>query len=95
MEQELKCVAKIHDIGFRADAKREVKDSKGSVHTQHYRVGIELMLRDTGVRRVTDAKIDKVCYFYDIQTKNGIFGMFKSSLGFFGKKSKKQNGPGL
>ena len=28
--------------------------------------------------------------FCDIQTKNGIFGMVKSSLGFFGKKSKNQ-----
>ena len=27
---ELKCVAKIHDIGFRADAKLEIRESKGS-----------------------------------------------------------------
>ena len=30
MEHELKCVAKIHDIGFRADAKLEIRESKGS-----------------------------------------------------------------
>ena len=53
---------KIHDIGFPTDAKLEIRESK-AVHTQHCRLGIELMLRDTGVRRVTDAKIDKVCYF--------------------------------
>ena len=30
MEHELKCLAKIHDIGFRADAKLEIRESKGS-----------------------------------------------------------------
>ena len=60
MEHELKCVAKIHDIRFRADAKLEIRES---IHTQHCRLSIELMLRDMGVRRVTDAKIYKVCYF--------------------------------
>ena len=30
MEHDLNCVAKIHDIGFWADAKLEIKESKGS-----------------------------------------------------------------
>ena len=30
MEHELKCVAKIHDIRFRADAKLEIRETKGS-----------------------------------------------------------------
>ena len=30
MEHELKCVTKIHDIGFQADAKLEIRESKGS-----------------------------------------------------------------
>ena len=51
MEHELKCEAKIHDIGFPADAKLEI------------RLSVKLMLRDMGVRRATDAKIDKVYYF--------------------------------
>ena len=29
MEHELKCVAKIHDIRFRADAKLEIRESEG------------------------------------------------------------------
>ena len=30
MEHELKCVAKIHDIRFQADANLEIRESKGS-----------------------------------------------------------------
>ena len=30
MEYDLKCVAKIHDIGFRVDAKLEIRGSYGS-----------------------------------------------------------------
>ena len=56
MKHKLKCEAKIHDAGFRAG-------NKGVVHTQHSGLSVKLMLRDMGVRRVTDAKIDKVCYF--------------------------------
>ena len=45
MEHELKCVAKIHDIGFRADAKREIRESKGSGPHPALQAGASLMLR--------------------------------------------------
>ena len=42
----------------------------GVVHTQHCRLSVKFILRNMGVRRVNDAKIDKVCYFRDIHTKD-------------------------
>ena len=67
MEHKLKCEAKIHDIGFRADAKLEIGNLKGAVHTQHCRLSVKFMLliRDMG-GRVTDAKINKVRHFLSL-----------------------------
>ena len=63
---------------------------KGAIHTRHCRHSVKLMLRDIGVRKITDGKIDKVfAIFCDIQTQDGIFRRYKSSSSFFWQKHPK------